>query len=154
MVVKVVLRGDDARRAVEAGATGILVSTHGGRRLGRSVTSFDALPEVIQAVGGDCEVYVDSDIRSGDHVAAALAMGARAVFVGRPLLWGLATGGEDGPTSVLERLTEDLRTTMVSVGANAIHELTADLLSRSRISPMNVPESRSRDSQEKHNASL
>ena len=128
VVVKGVLRGDDARRAVDAGAGGILVSTHGGRRLGKSVTSARALPEVVDAVGDDAEVYVDSGIRSGDHVAAALALGARAVFVGRPLLWGLATGGEDGAARVLGQLTDELRTTMAACGANSLADLTADLL--------------------------
>lgn len=128
VVVKGILRGDDARKAVDAGAAGILVSTHGGRRVGRSITSIKALPEIVQAVGDDCEVYVDSGIRSGDHVAAALAMGARAVFVGRPVLWGLAIGGEDGAADVLGRLTTELRATMAAIGADTIQELTPDLL--------------------------
>lgn len=130
VVVKGVLRGDDARRAVDAGAAGVLVSTHGGRRLGRSVTSVQALPEVVQAVGGDCEVYVDSGIRTGDHIAAALAMGARAVFVGRPVMWGLAAEGEDGAAGVLGHLTEELRLTMSGIGADAIPDITPDLLWR------------------------
>lgn len=130
VVVKGILRGDDARRAVDAGAAGILVSTHGGRRLGKSVSSIQALPEVLDAVGDDCEVYVDSGIRSGDHVAAALAMGARAVFVGRPLLWGLSTGGENGAANVLERLTDELRSTMAGIGAGTVSELTPDILLR------------------------
>lgn len=128
VVVKGILRADDARRAVDAGAAGVLVSTHGGRRLGRSVTSVQALPEVVQAVGGDCEVYVDSGIRTGDHVAAALAMGARAVFVGRPVMWGLAAEGEDGAAGVLAHLTEDLRVTMSGIGADGVPDITADLL--------------------------
>ncbi|KAD3455968.1 alpha-hydroxy-acid oxidizing enzyme [Arthrobacter yangruifuii] len=130
VIVKGILRGDDARRAVDAGAAGVLVSTHGGRRLGKSVTSMQALPEVVQAVGNDCEVYVDSGIRTGDHVAAALAMGARAVFVGRPVMWGLATGGEDGAAAVLERFTEELRLTMAAIGANTIRDITSDMLWR------------------------
>lgn len=128
VVIKGILRGDDARRAVDAGASGILVSTHGGRRLGKSVTSIQALPEVLQAVGSDCEVYVDSGIRSGDHVAAALSLGARAVFVGRPLLWGLATGGANGAADVLGHLTEELRATMAGIGADTIQDLKPDLL--------------------------
>lgn len=129
VVVKGVLRGDDARTAADAGAAGVLVSTHGGRRLGRSVTSVQALPEVVQAVGADCEVYVDSGIRTGDHIAASLAMGARAVFVGRPVLWGLAAGGEDGAAAVLDRLTDELRITMAGIGAHSVQDLTPDLLS-------------------------
>lgn len=128
VVVKGILRGDDARKAVDAGAAGILVSTHGGRRLGRSVTSISALPEVVQAVGGDCEVYVDSGVRTGDHVAAALALGARGVFVGRPVMWGLAAGGEDGAAAALEHLTGELRITMAGIGADRIADLTPDTL--------------------------
>lgn len=128
VVVKGILRADDARRAVDAGASAILVSTHGGRRFGPSVTALEALPEVVLEVGADCEVYVDSGLRSGVHVAAALAMGARAVFVGRPILWGLATAGEDGASEVLEQLTAELRTVMAAVGANSVDELTRDLL--------------------------
>ncbi|WP_285724476.1 alpha-hydroxy acid oxidase [Psychromicrobium xiongbiense] len=128
VVVKGILRADDARRAVDAGASGIVVSTHGGRRLGKSVTSIQALPEVVQAVGGECEVYVDSGIRSGDHAATALAMGAQAVFVGRPLLWGLSVGGEQGATQVLEQLTEDLGVVLAAIGVDSIRELTPDLL--------------------------
>jgi len=88
VIVKGVLRADDARRCVEAGAVGLVVSTHGGRR-GLTISSARALPEIVAAIGGQAEVYADSGIRSGVDVAAAVAMGARAVFVGRPVLWAL-----------------------------------------------------------------
>ena len=93
VVVKGVLRADDAVACVDAGAAGIVVSTHGGRCLTQSTTSAEALPEVVAAVGDRAEVYVDSGLRTPEHVAAALCLGARAVFLGRPVMWALATGG-------------------------------------------------------------
>jgi 4-hydroxymandelate oxidase len=128
VLVKGVLRGDDAARAVEAGAAGVVVSTHGGRRLGPSVTAAAALPEVVAAVQGAVEVYADSGIRSAEHVAAALALGARAVFVGRPVLWALAADGEQGVHAVLERLGTDLRQVLIQLGAPRLAELTPDLV--------------------------
>ncbi len=132
VLVKGVLRADDAVRCVGAGAAGIVVSTHGGRRLGPSVTAVHALPEVVAAVGreggGAVEVYVDSGLRSGAHVAAALALGARAAFVGRPVMWGLAAGGADGVAQVLDALTQELVTTMRQVGAACTGDLTPDLV--------------------------
>ena len=96
VLVKGVLRSDDAQRCVDAGAAGVVVSTHGGRRLGPSISSARALPEVVAAIGDQAEVYVDSGVRAPEHVASALAMGARAVFVGRPALWALAVEGLTG----------------------------------------------------------
>jgi 4-hydroxymandelate oxidase len=128
VLVKGVLRADDAARSVESGAAGVVVSTHGGRRLGASVTTARALPEVVAAVDGAAEVYVDSGIRSAEHVAAALAMGARAVFVGRPALWALAAEGEQGVRAVLDGLTGDLRTVLTQLGAPRLADLTPDLL--------------------------
>lgn len=128
VLVKGILRGDEAHRAVEAGASGVVVSTHGGRRLGRSVSSIRALPEVVAAVGNRAEVYIDSGIREGDHIAAALALGARAVFVGRPVMWGLATGGSDGAHEVVARLTEELLHSMDRMGVRTIADLTPDLI--------------------------
>jgi 4-hydroxymandelate oxidase len=128
VLVKGVLRGDDAARAVDAGAAGVVVSTHGGRRLGPSVTAAAALPEVVAAVGGDAEVYADSGIRSAEHVAAALALGARAVFVGRPALWALAADGEDGVRDVLTTLQTDLQQVMTQLGAPRVADLTPDLV--------------------------
>jgi 4-hydroxymandelate oxidase len=128
IVVKGILRADDAVAAVEAGASAVLVSTHGGRRIGASITSLAALPEVVAAVGDRVEVYLDSGIRSGAHVFTALALGARAVFVGRPVMWGLATGGTAGVRTVLERLTGELLLTLDQSGAAGIHALTPDLV--------------------------
>jgi 4-hydroxymandelate oxidase len=85
VIVKGVLRADDARRCVDGGAAGVVVSTHGGRR-GATISTARALPEIVAAIGGQAEVYADSGVRTAQHVAAAIAMGARATFVGRPVL--------------------------------------------------------------------
>jgi 4-hydroxymandelate oxidase len=132
VVVKGILRADDAIAAVDAGARGVIVSTHGGRRMGNSVSALAALPEVVAAVGERCEVYVDSGIRSGAHVLAALALGARAAFVGRPVMWGLATGGADGAASVLERLTSEFVATLAESGVRDLADVTPDLVVRRR----------------------
>lgn len=128
VVVKGVVRADDARRCVDAGAAGLVVSTHGGRRLGPSVSTVRALPEVVRAAGSDVEVYADSGLRSGDHVAAALALGARAVFVGRPAMWALAAEGESGVRQVVEGLTVQLSLAMQQLGAPSVADLSTDLI--------------------------
>jgi 4-hydroxymandelate oxidase len=132
VVVKGIVRADDAIAAVDAGARGVIVSTHGGRRMGNSVSALAALPEVVTAVGGRSEVYVDSGIRSGSHVLAALALGARAVFVGRPVLWGLATGGADGAASVLERLGAEFVAALAESGVRDRADITPDLVALPR----------------------
>jgi 4-hydroxymandelate oxidase len=128
VVVKGVLRADDAKRAVDAGAAAVVVSTHGGRGLRSAIPSVLALAEVADAVGRHAEVYADSGVRSGLHVATALALGARAVFVGRPVMWGLAVGGAAGAQAVLDRLSVELVEAMNLLGAPALHDLTRDLI--------------------------
>jgi 4-hydroxymandelate oxidase len=128
VVVKGVLRADDAQRAVDAGAAAVVVSTHGGRGLRSAVPSALALAEVVDAVGSRGEVYVDSGLRSGLHVATAIALGARAVFVGRPVLWGLAIGGADGAHAVLDAFSADLAAAMNLLGAPTLADLTRDLI--------------------------
>lgn len=128
VLVKGVLRADDAARSMDAGAAGVVVSTHGGRRLGPAVTSAQALPEVAAAVGDAGEVYVDSGIRNAEHVAAALALGARGVFVGRPVMWALAVEGERGVRAVLDGLSSDLRQVMTQLGVARVRDLTPDLV--------------------------
>lgn len=128
VLVKGVLRGDDAVRCLDSGAAGVVVSTHGGRRMGASISSARALPEVIAAVDGRAEVYVDSGLRTGEHVAAALAMGARGVFIGRPTLWALAARGEPGVRTVLEDLAVDLRQMMLQLGVARPDDLGPDLI--------------------------
>lgn len=128
VLVKGVMRADDAIRCVDAGASGVVVSTHGGRRSATAVSSARALPEVVAALHGRAEVYVDSGIRRAEHVAVALAMGARAVFVGRPVLWALAARGEEGVLAVLDALTAELAQVMAQLGAATLTDLTPDLL--------------------------
>jgi 4-hydroxymandelate oxidase len=128
VIVKGVLRADDARLVVDAGAVGVVVSTHGGRRMGSSVSSAAALPGVVDAVGTAAEVYVDSGIRTAEHVAAAVALGARAVFIGRPAMWALAADGASGVETMLTTLTTELALVMLQLGAGDVSALTADLL--------------------------
>ncbi|MEU6066704.1 MULTISPECIES: alpha-hydroxy acid oxidase [Streptomyces] len=109
LVLKGVLAPEDAARAAASGVDAVVVSNHGGRQLDGAVPSIDALPEVAAAVGGDCEVLLDSGIRSGTDVLRALALGARGVLVGRPAVWGLAMAGEAGVGRVLELLSDELR---------------------------------------------
>ncbi len=101
LVVKGVLRGDDAARCVDGGADAIAVSNHGGRQVPGCIPTAEALPEVVDAVAGRADVYVDGGIRTGTDVLRALALGATAVMVGRPVLWGLAIDGETGAAAVL-----------------------------------------------------
>jgi 4-hydroxymandelate oxidase len=128
VVVKGIVRGDDADKAVEQGAEGIVVSNHGGRQLDTSIPSITALPEVVDAVGGRAEVYVDGGIRRGTDVLKALALGARAVLVGRPVLWGLAVNGEAGVRDVLELLRQELDLAMALAGTRNVSEITRDLV--------------------------
>jgi 4-hydroxymandelate oxidase len=128
VLVKGVLRGDDALACLEAGAAGVVVSNHGGRQLDTVVATADALAEVAAAVGDRGEVYVDGGIRRGTDVLKALALGARAVLVGRPVLWGLAVGGAAGVERVLSGLAGELRLAMALCGATDLAGLTPDLV--------------------------
>jgi 4-hydroxymandelate oxidase len=116
VIVKGVLRGDDADAIVEAGAAGVWVSNHGGRQMDRAIASIDALPDVVQAVRGRVPVLFDGGMRRGMDALTALALGATAVFVGRPLLWGLAWDGERGAGAVLDMLTSELDLAMAITG--------------------------------------
>ena len=108
LVVKGILTGQDAERAAEHGAAGVVVSNHGGRQLDTVLSGADALPEVVEAAGDRLDVLVDGGIRRGTDVLKALALGARAVMVGRPVIWGLAVGGAEGVQAVLELLRAEL----------------------------------------------
>jgi 4-hydroxymandelate oxidase len=130
VVVKGILRPDDACRAVDAGAAAILVSTHGDRRVARSVRPSDVLGEVVDAVSPEVEVYADSGIRSGIDVLAALCLGARAVFVGRPVLWGLAAGGASGVDAVVRLLSDEFTRALDGIGARDIQDLDPSLIVR------------------------
>jgi lactate 2-monooxygenase len=128
LVVKGVLHPGDATEAMESGANGIIVSNHGGRQVGGSVPALRALPAVVAEVGGRAPVLFDSGIRRGSDLVKALALGARAVLVGRPYVWGLAVDGEAGVRSVLENLLADLDLTMAELGCARLEELTRELL--------------------------
>jgi 4-hydroxymandelate oxidase len=128
VLVKGVLRGDEALRCAAAGAAGIVVSTHGGRQLDRSISTAEALPEVVAAVGGLLPVLVDGGIGDGLDALVALALGAQAVLVGRPVVWALAAGGADGVRDLLTGLTDELVHAMTLAGAPTSAELTPDLV--------------------------
>jgi 4-hydroxymandelate oxidase len=123
VLVKGVLTAEDAALAVEHGAAGVIVSNHGGRQLDRVLATADALPEVVDAVQGRGAVLVDGGIRRGVDAAIALALGADAVLVGRPALWGLAVGGEAGAGRVLELLREELALALALCGCASPAEL-------------------------------
>lgn len=128
VLVKGVLRADDARTCVDEGAAGIVVSNHGGRQLDSAVAGADALPEVVHAVAGRAEVLVDGGVRRGTDVVKALAMGARAVLLGRPVLWALATGGADGVTALLGGMREEVVRAMALCGCPTVADVGPDLL--------------------------
>jgi 4-hydroxymandelate oxidase len=132
LVVKGILRGDDAVQCLDAGADAIAVSNHGGRQVDTCIPTAEALRDVVEAVGGRAEVYVDGGIRGGADVLKALALGARAVLVGRPVVWGLAVAGADGVDAVLNQLWEELRIAMALCGVNDVAAVPADLLAPSR----------------------
>jgi len=123
VLVKGILTAEDAELALEHGATGIVVSNHGGRQLDRSLATAEALPEIAEAVEGRATLLVDGGIRRGIDVATALALGADAVMVGRPALWGLAAGGSEGVERVLELLREELELTLGLLGCTGVSQL-------------------------------
>lgn len=133
VLVKGILRGDDAGTAVRAGAAGVIVSNHGARQLDPVVPTADALPEIAEALAGtDAELIVDGGIRRGTHVLAALALGARAVLLGRPVLYALAIGGASLVQRLIEELTAELVLAMTLAGVRTPTELTPDLVARVR----------------------
>ncbi|MPZ98481.1 MAG: alpha-hydroxy-acid oxidizing protein [Dehalococcoidia bacterium] len=128
VLLKGVVRGDDATLAVEHGAAGVIVSNHGGRQLDGAVASLDALSEVAAAVDGQAAVLVDGGVRRGTDILKALALGADAVLVGRPVLWGLAVAGEAGVRHVLELLSAEFDLAMALCGVQSVEEITRDLV--------------------------
>jgi 4-hydroxymandelate oxidase len=128
VVVKGVLAPEDARMAVEHGAMAIQVSNHGGRQLDSAVGALDALPAVVEAVGGDAEVVLDGGVRRGTDVLKALALGARAVLIGRPVLYGLAAAGEEGVARVFDLLRQELVTDMILCGLADVREVPRSLV--------------------------
>ncbi|KAM9061886.1 2-Hydroxyacid oxidase 1 [Sarcophilus harrisii] len=128
IVAKGILRADDAREAVKYGVNGILVSNHGARQLDGVPATIDVLPEIIEAVEGKVEVFLDGGVRKGTDVLKALALGAKAVFVGRPIIWGLAYQGEKGVKEVLEMLKEEFRLAMALTGCRNVKDIDKTLV--------------------------
>jgi 4-hydroxymandelate oxidase len=130
VLVKGVVTAEDARLAVEHGAAGVIVSNHGGRQLDGAEPTLRALPHVVSAVDGGVPVLVDGGIRRGTDVMKALALGARAVLIGRPALWGLAAAGQAGVENVLALLTSELRRAMALTGRPSLESIDASVLAR------------------------
>ena len=130
IVLKGIVRADDAQKAVDHGVAGVWVSNHGGRQLDGCEATVLALPSVVEAVNGGAEVYVDGGIRRGTDVLKAIALGARAVMVGRPVLWGLAAGGERGVRYVLDGLKEELALSLALAGCPDLRSVDAGLIVR------------------------
>lgn len=128
VVVKGVCRGDDARRIAEHGAKAVVVSNHGGRQLDTAPATCEVLPQMVDAVAGLCEIYVDGGIRRGSDVLKAIALGARAVLIGRAILWGLSVAGEQGATNVLEILRGELDEAMLLCGCTSLGDIDSSLL--------------------------
>jgi L-lactate dehydrogenase (cytochrome) len=131
MIVKGLLTGDDARRAIDAGAAAVSVSNHGGRQLDCVPAALRALPEVVAAVNGQAEVWMDGGIRRGSDLVKALCLGARAVLCGRAYAYGLAAAGEAGVARAIEILRSDLERTLRLLGCGSIAALD--------ISYVNIP---------------
>ena len=123
LVIKGIQRPEDARKAIDHGADGVIVSNHGGRQLDRAPTTFELLPHVVDAVAGEIEVYVDGGIMNGGDVLAAVAQGATAAFIGRAYLYGLMAGGEHGVDRTLDMFAADIKRTMQLLGVASTKEL-------------------------------
>jgi 4-hydroxymandelate oxidase len=130
IIAKGVLRGDEALRCVDAGVSGVIVSTHGGRQLDGVVPVPHALAEVVEAVGDRAEIFADGGVRTGIDVVRALGLGARAVLLGRPVLWGLATNGADGVRRVLTEIIEDTAEALALAGCTSPADAERDLVWR------------------------
>lgn len=125
-MIKGITRPDDARRAVDVGATAISVSNHGGNNLDSTPASIRNLPAIADAVGDQIEVVLDGGIRRGSDAVKAIALGAKAVMIGRAYLWGMAAGGQQGVANVLEILRQGISETLLGLGKSSIHELSRD----------------------------
>ncbi len=133
LILKGILSAEEARRAVGHGIDGIIVSNHGGRQLDTVPATLDVLPEIVEAVNGHCEVYMDSGIRRGTDVLKALALGARAVCLGRPVIWGLAVNGREGVERVLDMVRAEFEQAMALAGCPTLGSIDSSLLRRSTI---------------------
>ena len=130
ILLKGVLHPDDARRALDEGMDGVVVSTHGGRQVDRSIAALDALPDVVAAVDGRAPVLLDSGVRTGADVLIAVALGARAVLLGRPWVWGLSLGGEGGVQQVVGDVLAEFDLTLGLTGHTGVDQLTPEVLRR------------------------
>jgi len=127
-ILKGILNPEDAVKGVEAGAAGILVSNHGGRQLDTTPATLDVLRSVVRAVGGRCEVYLDGGVRTGTDVIKALALGARAVFMGRPVIYALAYNGADGVKEMLDILKAEFLAAMCMSGCASVADINPSLI--------------------------
>jgi len=132
LILKGILRPDDAVRAVEYGAKAIVVSNHGGRQLDGAIASLDALADIVAAVDGKIEILLDGGIRRGTDILKALALGAKAVLIGRPILWGLAVGGQIGVSHVISLLQDELNVGMALSGCAKLQDIDPSLLALPR----------------------
>jgi L-lactate dehydrogenase (cytochrome) len=123
VLVKGVLTADDCRRALDLGCDGVVVSNHGGRQLDGVPATIQVLPEIVAAVGDRMEILLDGGVRRGSDVLKALALGAKAVLIGRPYVWGLALGGQDGVAHMLELLRAEMKRSMQLMGCESVHDL-------------------------------
>jgi 4-hydroxymandelate oxidase len=135
LIPKGILHPDDARLAIDHGARAVIVSNHGGRQLDSAIAALDALPSVVEAVAGRADVLVDGGVRRGTDVLKALALGARAVLIGRPIAWGLAVAGEEGVRSVLELLRTELLRDLTLCGVASPAEMERSLVTLSGNEP-------------------
>lgn len=133
IIIKGILTKEDAELALKYRVQGIIVSNHGGRQLDGVSATIDALPEVVEAVQGKIEVYLDSGIRTGSDILKALALGAKCVFIGRPALWGLTYKGEEGLREVLKILSDEFHLSMILSGCGNISEINKSLIQMSKL---------------------
>jgi 4-hydroxymandelate oxidase len=132
LLLKGVLRGDDADRAARSGVAGVMVSNHGARNLDTACATIDALPEVVQKVAGRVPVLLDGGIRRGTDVLKALALGATAVLIGRPYMYGLAASGASGVTAVVDILRTELEMAMALAGQASLSEIDPSIVRATR----------------------
>lgn len=137
ILVKGIVRPDDALRAIDCGVAGIVVSNHGGRQLDTSPATIDVLPAIVEAVQGKAEILLDGGVRRGTDVLKAVALGARAVGIGRPVLWGLAAGGQEALSRVLEILRAEIDLALALCGCASVAEVAA--MGRDLVRPARVP---------------
>jgi (S)-mandelate dehydrogenase len=131
LLLKGVLRADDAERALAAGVDGLVLSNHGGRQLDGAISGLDALTEVARATGGKLPLLVDGGVRRGSDIAKAVALGAEGVLLGRAPVYGLAAGGEDGVSHALAILADEFDRTLALTGCSGVADLSPDLIARS-----------------------